>query len=360
MMGRERMLTALDGGVPDHLPASVHDWMPFWLENYLSGASAVEAFERFGLDWSIYRWKWNLGEIDPDKWEETQRRISPPNREREDEILIRTPKKTLRQVWKWDQYGTHWTTDYLFKEPEDVFIWCRWHPVEKYDLDYERESLEIVGDNGILRAGRIGPWHRLCDNYGIEKMILSCFEDPDWVRDAMNAVTELDLRAFESMQGSRIDLFETGGGHNSSTVISPDIFREFILPYEQRIHSFLKDEIGIRTVYHTCGGMMPILDMLVEVGSNALETLTPPSMGGDVDLAEVKRRVGGKVALIGGFDQYNGFENATTEQTREHVRHCFETAGKGGAYIMNPSDHFFDAPIENLEAYADEARKCVY
>ena len=106
--------------------------------------------------------------------------------------------------------------------------------------------------------------------------------------------------------------------------------------------------------------MMPILELLIEVGSDALETLTPPSMGGDVDLAELKKRVGDKVALIGGFDQYNGFENATPEETRAHVRHCFETAGVGGGYIMNPSDHFFDAPVENVEAYADEASKCLY
>ena len=105
---------------------------------------------------------------------------------------------------------------------------------------------------------------------------------------------------------------------------------------------------------------MPILDLLVEVGSDALETLTPKSMGGDVDLAEVKRQVSDKVALIGGFDQYSGFENASPDDTRENVRRCFETAGKDGGYIMSTSDHFFDAPVANIEAYSDEACRCVY
>ena len=105
---------------------------------------------------------------------------------------------------------------------------------------------------------------------------------------------------------------------------------------------------------------MPILELLLEIGSTALETLTPPSMGGDVDLAEVKKRVGRKVALIGGFDQFNGFENASPDETRKLVRRCFETAGAGGGYIMNPSDHFFEGSVANLEAYADEAGKCVY
>jgi len=360
MTSRQRMLTALDRGVPDRLPASVHDWMQFWLDHYLAGADRIEAFRRFGLDWSLYRWRWVPDEKGLEKWVVATRRISPPRMERVDEITVKTPKKTFRQVWKWDQFGTHWTTGYLLTQPEDIFIFCRYHPTERWDLDYERESLDILGDNGILRGGRVGPWHRLCDLYGTEKMIVACFENAGWVHEALNAITELDLRCLETMRGSKTDLFETGGGHNSSTVISPDIFREFILPCEKRIHSFLREKIGIRTVYHTCGGMMPILNLLVEVGSTALETLTPPSLGGDVDLAEIKRRVGRKVALIGGFDQYNGFENASPDDTRRLVRHCFETAGVGGGYIMNPSDHFFDAPVRNIEAYADEARKCVY
>ena len=105
---------------------------------------------------------------------------------------------------------------------------------------------------------------------------------------------------------------------------------------------------------------MPMLDLLVEVGSTAIETLTPRSMGGDVDLAEVKRRVGDKVCLIGGFDQYNGFEHASLNETAEMVRKCFRDAGEGGGYILNPSDHFFDCPLENLHVYAETARECTY
>lgn len=31
-----------------------------------------------------------------------------------------------------------------------------------------------------------------------------------------------------------------------------------------------------------------------------------------------------------------------------------------GGYILSPSDHFFDAEIACLEAYANEARLCTY
>ena len=54
-------------------------------------------------------------------------------------------------------------------------------------------------------------------------------------------------------------------------------------------------EKGIRVVYHTCGGMMPILENIADMGPNAMETFTPVDMGGDVDLTEAKRRIGHRV-----------------------------------------------------------------
>ena len=65
------------------------------------------------------------------------------------------------------------------------------------------------------------------------------------------------------------------------------------------------------------------------MGPDAMETFTPPDMGGDVDLAEAKRRIGDKVCMIGGFDQFHFFTGCTPEQTRAEVRRCFEAAGAG-------------------------------
>lgn len=83
-------------------------------------------------------------------------------------------------------------------------------------------------------------------------------------------------------------------------------------------------------------------------------------MGGDTDLAEAKRRIGDRLCLIGGFDQFHFFTGCTPEDTGKEVRRCFEAAGEGGGFILSPSDHFFDAEIELLHAYAEEARSCVY
>ena len=49
--------------------------------------------------------------------------------------------------------------------------------------------------------------------------------------------------------------------------------------------------------------MMPFLERIADMKPGAMETFTPAAMGGHVNLAETKRRIGDRVCTIGGFDQ---------------------------------------------------------
>ena len=106
--------------------------------------------------------------------------------------------------------------------------------------------------------------------------------------------------------------------------------------------------------------MVPILEDIAAMGPEAMETVVPPALWGDVDLAKAKQRVGDKICMIGGFDQFQHLKGCIPEETREAVQACFEQAGEGGGYFPDPSDHFFDAELGLIDAYVDEARHCCY
>ena len=53
MTSKERMMVALEGGKPDRMPVSVHQWQGYHLDKYLGGISDIQAFERFGMDAQI-------------------------------------------------------------------------------------------------------------------------------------------------------------------------------------------------------------------------------------------------------------------------------------------------------------------
>jgi hypothetical protein len=120
-------------------------------------------------------------------------------------------------------------------------------------------------------------------------------------------------------------------------------------------------EHGFISTYHTCGGMMNLLDLILENETDASETLSPPGIGGNItDPAKVREAFTGKVAMIGGMDQFNILSLGNGEQIKNEVHRLFEGYGKDGGYIMSAADHFFDAPARNLATFAQAAKECTY
>jgi hypothetical protein len=60
------------------------------------------------------------------------------------------------------------------------------------------------------------------------------------------------------------------------------------------------------------------------------------------------------------MDQVNILSDQTPEEITAEVRRLFEAYGPGGGYILSASDHFFDAPVENLRAFAAAGHGCRY
>jgi uroporphyrinogen-III decarboxylase len=383
---RERLLTALDGGQPDRLPVTTHHLMPYFLQTYLNGISEDEFFDLFGLD--PIKWVWDVrpdegqGEywsvdaegsapagkrwIVSDDWRiEAAALPGSPDATR---YNIITPQETLSMVLR-RAPQTDWVVERPIKEKAQIELIERYAPNSLCDLEAINRQAEAVSElgRGILRGavpgfqiyGQPGCWQDAAELFGIEPLIMASFDDPAWVHEFLGIMRDRKLASIASMKGARLDIVELGGGAASSTVISPRIFAEIVAPYDSELIAEAH-RVGQRVVYHTCGGMMPLLEQIADMGPDAMETFTPPALGGDADLKEAKARIGDRVCMIGGFNQFTYFQGCTPAETRRAVRECFEAAGGGGGFILAPSDHFFDAEVELIAAFAEEARRCRY
>ena len=365
MNGRERLLAAIANEKPDRLPVQVHNWMTYYLNTYLGGCTPYEAYQRFGLDVALYVGPTAIySDQALANWQVQRRDLgTSASGERAFVEVVTTPEGELTQRGASNAF-TSWTTEHLIKGEADLELFLRYALVPAaLDAAPVLEAQALVSQDGIVRGwatgyGQGSPWQDLCTLIGTETAIFWAMDQPDLLQHALDGLLEKRLRYIEMLEGIPLDLIETGGGAGSNTVISPRLFRRFCLPYDQIQHDALH-AVGLRAVYHLCGGLMKMLDMVVETNADALETMTPPTMGGDCDLAEAQRRVGDKLCFIGGFDQNAGFEQGTPSEVREQVAHLHSCCPHGG-YICSPSDHFFFGDPANIQAFADAARDCVY
>jgi uroporphyrinogen-III decarboxylase len=366
MTGRERMLTALANGRPDRLPCQVHGWMGYYLEHYLGGCDSWEAYERFGLDYAIYvSPTYEFDDAQLAEWRVERRDAgTDADGNRLWEERVTTPGGVLHSAGAVSDI-TGWTTEHPLKSREDIELWLTHRPRPvRADLAPVREAAERLGERGILRShpfspGQGSPWQSFCTQYGTEEAIYLAMDEPAYLHSVLDRICAETVRVTGLWEGTPADLVEVGGGAGSSTVISPDLYREFGLPYDQRQNRAFHD-LGLKVVNHFCGGLMPMLELVVASGADGLETMTPPAMGGDCDLAEASRRVGADLFFIGGFDQNAGFEHGTPETVRRLVRECFAATRDHAGYICCPSDHFFHGDPANLQAFAEACRNCTY
>ncbi len=385
MNSKEHFIKTLEGGKADRMPVTTHHIMPSFLDNFMNGISNQEFFDFLGIDpinWVMeYQYSSDKGEyFDPEHTDMgflEARRVCSDNWRIEIEPIenpkyatqrfnIITPGKTLSMVLQSNEHTT-WLAEPLVKEKSDIDSISKYMTYPLCDVQEINKAADEYGDRGLIRGhisafegyGQPGCWQDAACLFGIENLIIATFEDPEWVHTFLNVLKERKKVYINSLKGAKYDILELGGGDASTTVISPDIFNEFVAPYDSELIK-AAHQAGQRISYHTCGGMMPILEDIAAMKPDAMETFTPHAMGGDMNLKEAKQRIGDKVCMIGGFDQYHYFTGCTEQETRNEVRRCFKEAGDGGGFILAPSDHFFEADMNLLKAFADEALKCTY
>ncbi|MBP1655690.1 MAG: hypothetical protein H6Q31_291 [Bacteroidetes bacterium] len=371
MTSKERLMCALHREKPDRLPVTVHQWQGYHLDTYLQGATPLQAFGKFGMDAAVQYFEdmgqfWLVG-ADFDKFSTPQWRdevsvVSADPDNRINHHVIRTPEGALSYKTEGDRKTT-WITEYLIKHDEDLNLIRKYMPVPVLDLQPLARAYDEVGDRGILRGfvwgDQAGCWQHAACLMDITDLIFRAMDTPDWVHELLKILLEKKLRFVEGMRGAKFDLVETGGGSSSSTVISPGIHREFCLPYDRAMHDALHD-LGFLVTYHTCGGTRGIEELIIQNGADASETLAPTSIGGNQEPWEVRRTMGNRIALIGGMDQHSVLTEGSPADIRAQVQLLFRTVGADGGYILSCADHFFETPLEHLDAFARAAFECVY
>ncbi|MDD5704999.1 MAG: uroporphyrinogen decarboxylase family protein [Kiritimatiellae bacterium] len=132
---------------------------------------------------------------------------------------------------------------------------------------------------------------------------------------------------------------------NGGPFISPAIFHDLVTPYLTEQVALIR-KLGVIPFLHTDGNIMPILDDFLATGAACLQSIDP--MAG-MDIAAVKRRCHGKMALMGNV-QCSLLQDGPEEAIRQSAHYCLEHASPGGGYIFGTSNTIFPGmPLENYE-----------
>jgi uroporphyrinogen decarboxylase len=182
------------------------------------------------------------------------------------------------------------------------------------------------------------------------------YDNPSLLQEILNAAcdfwTEVGLKLIETGVDAIVIVDDMGA--NNSTLLSPKILRQMVLPLLNKEVQAIQKR-GMPVFLHSCGNVNSILPDIVETGILGLNNIQHAA---GMDIRAIKEQYGKRLCLIGNVDSSGVMSFGKPEEVEEAVRECIQAASYGGGHIL-ATDHSFHEgiPLENVYAFIKAGKK---
>jgi len=314
MTSRERVLTALQLKQPDRVP---------WVESSVHNHLAEKLLRRTDFEKATVTQLFSLpgSRIAPEVLEV----IALDNLT----FVVAPPRFVKSQPFE----GMDMISDGLIKTEADLGKVILPDPESEAFYGPAREF--VARHRGSNRALAVGTRMGVSNTYlsmGIEHFSLMLFDNPKFVLQLMDIFVDWAAKAVPRICELGFDLVIVAEdlAWKQGPLFSPKTVRELFLPRMKKV----ADKIKLPWIYHSDGNLLPLLDDLLTLGMNGLANIEPNAM----DIAELKRKYGHRLCLMGNIDLHYTLTRGTPEETEAEVKKRIREVGPGGGFILASSN----------------------
>ncbi len=166
----------------------------------------------------------------------------------------------------------------------------------------------------------------------------------------------LNLGKWLGAVGPYIDIILFGDdlGGQQGPLISPAMYRRYFKPYHKKLWHRVKELAPhVKIHLHTCGGIEPFLEDLIDAG---LEMANPVQITcSGMDARSLKAKYGSRFTFWGGgCDTRYILPRATPKAVAKHVKEQIAILNPGGGFVFQQVHNIVaDVPIKNIQAMFD-------
>ncbi|MCP4141789.1 MAG: hypothetical protein GY755_16200 [Chloroflexi bacterium] len=315
MNSQERVLATIRRETPDRIPTFEWDIDPGLITSMTNGGTYEDFIEKYDLDAIMcgpsYRKEPVENGFTLDEWGVTRmvgHEAYPMP------VHSKSPIKTMADLESWS--------------PPDPYAPHRIAAMKERISRFKGKRAIIVPLRDV--------WSNPRDLMGYEGLLIKCATEPDLVNALVEKCINHSIALLDVAAELGGDIVMSGDdiADNNRTLISPKMWRSIFLPHFTR----WVDAIHDHDMYywkHTDGNIRAVLGDFVEAGIDGIDPIDPVA---GLDLATIKQKWGGKVAIKGNVDCATVLVNGSEEDVVDAVKTCIRAAGEGGGYACSSSN----------------------
>ncbi|MGA7304905.1 MAG: uroporphyrinogen decarboxylase family protein, partial [Rhodothermales bacterium] len=377
---RNRMMTAMRGGVPDRVPVcpdisnmipAILTGKPFWdiyfFDSPSLGSAYLDTIDHLGMDgWYLYGHvkggndafdlAGDLASLAYDAFFVPADLVTRMTKKLDDErmqetVKVETPLGELETTTVCFRQAPPWDTTNLIKDLRRDWPRLRWLMGESWHWDDNCAEKSAVGDRavyGLQVHTFVDFWDGVRDGQS-DQVIMDFYDDRDFMDDVFDYYKAFTLSRVRGLIAAGVDEVLVQGSNSSMSLINPTIYDRYVLPLNVEV-SRVTRELGCIGHLHTCGRSSYVVERnMQEATFDVIEPLEKPP-GGDVDIGAVKRQYGSRVALKGNMRTSGPLLAGTPDEVEEEVIETLQAAARGGGFILSSGDQVGgNTPMANLE-----------
>lgn len=245
-----------------------------------------------------------------------------------------------------DGLYTTWTCEHLLKTVDDIekYLSIPWNPPEIDDQPV-LEATNRLGDNGVVMVSISDPICEAASLFEMGEFLVLAITERRQIKKLLDAIHERQMETLRRIllcDVSDIQFRICGPEYATPPYMSPDDFSVYVTPYLRDIIDAIRRANGYARV-HCHGKIRRIVDEVVDAGAQALDPCEPPP-DGDMTLAELSSRYGGRVCLMGNIE-LRELECSDESRIEYLVRQACSDAMRPGGFILMPTAAPINIPL---------------
>jgi len=212
--------------------------------------------------------------------------------------------------------------------------------------------IEKVGDEYSVHGEVRSPFDHFLNLTGMEEGLCALLDDPEKCVAILDVTTQWSIALALAQVERGAAAIKVSSPFAGSAFLSPDMYIEFILPFEGRLAKAVTDT-GASIYTHTCGAIGDRLDLIRQAGVSGIECLDPPPLG-DVDIDEAVDLLHGKIFIKGNIDPVNTLLRGDARAVEAEVSTVLDAADRTDGFILSSACSVAPpAPPDNIKLMVD-------
>ncbi len=199
-------------------------------------------------------------------------------------------------------------------------------------------------------GGSEGPFTAAGAVMGAENLMRNIIRNPELVHKVIDICTDTIIEYYKALIEQGLpNIFGITEPTASVSCISPEHFKEFVVPYIKKIVR----KVNIPAwLLHVCGESEEIVDQIVKLPRLFIFSCDR------VDLKKIKEAIGKKFIITLGNVPTQLLMRGTPKEVELEAKHCIEQAARDGKYILSSGcDIGVGTPVENIQALINAPKK---